>query len=184
PAARTVPDRCAAAGAAAKAEAGDAASRPVPSGPALAAEAALVKELTASLPAGHPALPGLLLDQAALDIARGDAAAALAPLGRIPDSASAEGGAFSPDERAQLVLARALAADARAAADPDQREPAVALLRAALAAEPPLPRDARRALTFRLAEDLRALGRADQAVAAVGPPPHGDDTLGRYLAFR
>src|SRR6185369_14360068 len=39
-------------------------------------------------------------------------------------------------------------------------------------------------LSLRLADSLRAMGRADEATAVLGPPPHGDDPLGRTLALR
>ena len=42
----------------------------------------------------------------------------------------------------------------------------------------------RRALSLLLAERLIALGKQDDAVAVLGPPPHGDDEVGRYIAFR
>jgi tetratricopeptide (TPR) repeat protein len=147
-----------------------------------AAELMMVSELTSALPDGHPALPSLLFEQAALSIAAGDARAALAPLGRLTAGTLALSGAFSPEDLAQLILARAIAADADAAADAQHRGAAIPTLQAALAAD--LPHDVRRVLGFRLAEQMRAAGRTDEAVAAIGPPPHGDDALGRYLAFR
>ncbi|HET6146932.1 MAG TPA: hypothetical protein VFH68_05330 [Polyangia bacterium] len=145
-------------------------------------EMMMVQELTGALPAGHPALPALLFEQAVLAIAAGQPRAALAPLARLPPAALAPGGPFSDGERAQLAFTWALAADADADADPGQRQAALPRLQAALAAD--LPRDVRRVLSFRLAEQLRAAGRIDEAVAAVGPPPHGDDAIGRYLAYR
>ncbi len=147
-----------------------------------AAELMMVGELTGALPDSHPALPGLLFEQAILSIDAGDAPAALAPLARLTTGTLALAGAFSPEDLAQLILARAIAADADASADAQHRGAAIPLLQAALAAD--LPHDVRRVLAFRLAEHLRAAGRADEAVAAIGPPPHGDDALGRYLAFR
>ena len=146
------------------------------------AQLLLVGELTAALPDGHPALPALLFEQATLSITAGDPRAALAPLGRLTAGTMASSGAFSPEDLAQLILARAIAADADADADPQHRGAAIPVLQAALAAD--LPHDVRRVLAFRLAEHLRAAGRADEAVTAIGPPPHGDDALGRYLAFR
>ena len=147
-----------------------------------AAQLLLVGELTGALPDGHPALPALLFEQATLSIAAGDARAALAPLGRLTAGTMATSGAFSPEDLAQLILARAVAADADASADPQRRGAAIPVLQLALASD--LPHDVRRVLAFRLAEQLRAAGRPDEAVAALGPPPHGDDALGRYLAFR
>jgi hypothetical protein len=149
---------------------------------AAAAELMMVSELTDALPDGHPALPSLLFEQATLSIAAGDPRAALVPLGRLTAGTLALSGAFSPEDLAQLILARAIAADADASADPQHRGAAIPLLQLALAAD--LPHDVRRVLGFRLAEQMRAAGRADEAVAAIGPPPHGDDALGRYLAFR
>ena len=150
--------------------------------PAGAPELMMVRELTAALPADHPALPALLFEQAVLAIVLGDPSGALAPLGRLPRDATGPTGPFSDEERAQLALAWAIAADAGAGADPGQREAALPRLRAAIAAD--LPHDVRRVLAFRLSEQLRAAGRIDEAGAAIGPPPHGDDPLGRYLAFR
>jgi hypothetical protein len=146
------------------------------------AETMMVRELTRSLPPRHPALPALLFEQATLAIAAGDPRGALDPLARLSPADSGPGGPFSPQERAQLALTWAIAADADAEADPDHRGAALPRLRAALDAD--LPHDVRRVLAFRLAEHLRDAGRIDEAVAIIGPPPHGDDPLGRYLAFR
>lgn len=174
PAARKVSDFCRGPDTPAGAE--------VARGGTTAAQLLLVGELTSSLPEGHPALPALLFEQATLSIAAGDARAALAPLGRLTAGTMATSGAFSPEDLAQLILARAVAGDADASADPQHRGAAIPVLQAALAAD--LPHDVRRVLAFRLAEHLRAAGRPDESVAAIGPPPHGDDALGRYLAFR
>jgi hypothetical protein len=177
PAAREITDYCA------PATGGPAAPRRAPAAANGAAnEMMMVRELTAALPSGHPALPALLFEEAVLAIVAGQPRDALAPLARLPAGALAPGGAFSDDERAQVTFAWALAADADAGADPSRRASAVPRLQAALAAD--LPRDVRRALSFRLAEQLRADGHIDEAVTAVGPPPHGDDAIGRYLAFR
>ena len=54
--------------------------------------------------------------------------------------------------------------------------------RAALAL--PLAPETRRSLSLLLAERLIALGKQDEAVAVLGPPPHGQDAVGRYIAFR
>jgi hypothetical protein len=42
----------------------------------------------------------------------------------------------------------------------------------------------RRSLALLLAERLDAAQRPDDAVAILGAPPHGDDAIGRYIAFR
>jgi hypothetical protein len=177
PAAGEITDYCA------PATGGSTAHRSAPAAANGAAnEMMMVRELTAALPSGHPALPALLFEEAVLSIVAEHPRDALAPLARLPAGALAPGGGFSDDERAQVAFAWALAADADAGADPSRRASAVPRLQAALAAD--LPRDVRRVLSFRLAEQLRADGHIDEAVAAVGPPPHGDDAIGRYLAFR
>jgi len=140
----------------------------------------LVVEAAALLPAQHPASSLLLLDEAALRIGRGDAAGAARPVAR----AGAGGGLLAGPEQAELALAAALTADARAR-DPATAAVAITALRAALLNTPyELPRSVRRHLSLRLGERLRALGRVDDAAIALGPPPHGDDAVGRYLAFR
>lgn len=143
--------------------------------PARAPELPLVAETAASLPANHPARPVLLLDEAVLRIARGDSAAAALP------TSKARAGRLAPGEQASLALAAALAADATARGV-EGGERAVSAIRAAAAQD--LPRAARRHLAFRLGERLREIGRADDAVAAFDLPPHGDDAIGRYVAFR
>jgi hypothetical protein len=147
-------------------------------------ETMMVRELTTTLAPDHPALPALLFEEAVLAIASGDPAAALGPLYRLPAGAGAEGpnSPFSAGERAQLALTWAIAADVDAMADPEHREVAVMRLRVALAAD--LPHDIRRVLSYRLSEQLRVLGRIEDAVIAIGPPPHGNDAMGNYLAFR
>jgi hypothetical protein len=54
--------------------------------------------------------------------------------------------------------------------------------RAALALKISAP--ARRALSLLLAERLTAAGRGEEASTTLGPPPHGEDAIGRYIAFR
>ena len=61
-------------------------------------------------------------------------------------------------------------------------DPLLAKGRAALALKTSAP--ARRALSLLLAQRLSAAGRTDDAVAVLGPPPHGDDEVGRYIAFK
>jgi len=139
-------------------------------------EVTLVSSAAGQLPAEHPAKPLLLVQAAVLSITRGEAAAAAAPLARLDQMASAK---LTPDERERAVLASALAAIADPAIKPD------AMLvkgRAALALKTSAP--ARRALSLLLAQRLVAAGRTDDAVAVLGPPPHGDDEVGRYIAFK
>jgi hypothetical protein len=78
-----------------------------------------------------------------------------------------------------VVLAVALATIADPAAKPDML---LAKGRAAMALK--INPAARRALSLVLAERLMAAGRADDAVATLGPPPHGDDAIGRFIAFK
>ena len=130
-----------------------------------------------SLPAGHPATPLLLVQAAVLNIGRGDAKAAIEPLARLDELAAAA--RLTPAERERVVLANALAAVAAPTTKPDVL---LAKGRAALALEIDPP--ARRALSVLLAERLAAAGRADDAAATLGPPPHGDDAIGRYIAFK
>ena len=47
-----------------------------------------------------------------------------------------------------------------------------------------LPAMVRRSLALLLADRLDAAKRPDDAVAILGAPPHGDDDVGRYIAFR
>ncbi len=86
---------------------------------------------------------------------------------------------LTADERERVVLANALAAIADPAIKPD---PLLAKGRAALGMKTSAP--ARRALSLLLAQRLIAAGRTDDAVAVLGPPPHGDDEVGRYIAFQ
>ena len=140
-------------------------------------EVALVASAARSLPAGHPATPLLLVQAAVLNIGRGDATAAIEPLARLDELAAAA--RLTPAERERVVLANALAAVAAPTTKPDVL---LAKGRAALALKISPP--ARRALSVLLAERLAAAGRADDAAAILGPPPHGDDAIGRYIAFK
>ncbi|HXU01253.1 MAG TPA: hypothetical protein VN903_09690 [Polyangia bacterium] len=147
-----------------------------PPRPVLEPEVALVSSAAQQLPAGHPAKPLLLVQAAVLRIERGEAIAATAPLARL-DQMPAAG--LTPEEHDRVVLANALAAVADPAVKPD------ALLvkaRAALALKTSAP--ARRALSLLVAQRLFAAQRADDAVTVLGPPPHGDDAVGRYIAFK
>ncbi len=139
-------------------------------------EAALVEGVANGFSPEHPAKPILLVQAAVLDIARGRGAAAMSPLARLADLAQ---DVLTAAERRQAILASALAAIADPAAGPDQL---LARGRAGLAAD--LDAVDRRALTLALGERLLRDGRSDDAVALLGPPPHGDDEVGRFIAFR
>jgi hypothetical protein len=141
-------------------------------------EAALVSATAETLPLDHPAEAVLLLHAAVLNIARGQPRAASTSLARL-EALSPAGSPLAPEEQTQLALVVALAAIE------DERTPPDALLgraRAALAGN--LPPATRRALGLRLSERLRAAGRSEDASAVLGAPPHGDDAVGRYIAFR
>jgi hypothetical protein len=140
-------------------------------------EVALVASAAWSLPAEHPATPLLLVQAAVLSIGRGDAKAAIEPLTRLDELAAAA--RLAPAERERVVLAHALAALSAPTTKPDVL---LAKGRAALALKVNPP--ARRALSLLLAERLAAAGRVDDAAATLGPPPHGDDAIGRYIAFK
>jgi len=139
-------------------------------------EVALVTSAAELLPPDHPATSLLLVQEAVLHVARGQANAAAAPLARLeqlpPDRLTAA-------ERDRAVLATALAAIADRAAKPDA---VLVKGRAALALKISPP--ARRALSLVIAERLAAAGRAEDASNVLGPPPHGDDAIGRFIAFR
>ena len=139
------------------------------------AEAALVAATAGTLPSDHPAVPFLLMQTALVSIARGDGAAAGAPLARL-ERLGARLPSPDGDER---TLAAALAAIANPATPPEE-----VLVRgwAALAVAP--SPEARRDLQLVLSERLADRGRREEATAVRGPPPHGDDQIGRYLAFR
>jgi hypothetical protein len=143
-----------------------------PGGP----EVALVLAAARTLPAEHPARPLLLVQGAALAIAHGDAQAAVAPLATLGDGLA---GPLTTAEKSEAVLAAALAGLADPAASP---EAVLAHGRAALALDLAAP--VHRALTLLLADRLTRAARADEAAAVLGPPPHGDDAVGRYIAFR
>ena len=143
------------------------------------AEIALVSRTADTLPPEHPAVRPLLLEAAVLEVAQGratDATAALARAG-LADPAGAEAG-LDPRERARATFAAALSASADPAVPPDQ---VVARGRAALRLD--LPSAARRSLSLVISERLVAAGRIADATAILGPPPHGDDAIGRYIAF-
>ena len=89
------------------------------------------------------------------------------------------GARLTPDERQRVVIAAALATVADRTTKPD------AVLekgRAAMALKIDAP--ARRALSLLVADRLALAGRTDDAAAVLGPPPHGEDAIGRYIAFK
>jgi hypothetical protein len=139
-------------------------------------EVALVTNAATTLPASHPATPVLLVQAAVLDVARGDAAAAAAPLARLERLAP---DAIAPAERARMLLASGVAALSWPHLTAEELQ---ARGRAALAL--PLAPETRRSLSLLLAERLIARGKQDEAVAMLGPPPHGQDPVGRFIAFR
>jgi hypothetical protein len=106
---------------------------------------------------------------------RGSGADARALLARL-DAAT---GALSPEDRDQAAVAAAIVT----LSDPSARpEALIARTKAALATA--APNQTRRALMLALSERLTAAQRPEDAVAARGDPPHGDDRVGRYLAFK
>jgi hypothetical protein len=142
--------------------------------PAAEAEVALVAATARALPADHPAAAPLLLQAGLLEIADGRPVPAVADFAQV----AAVGGTLDARERTQAVFGAALAAIDDPAVAP---EGALARARAAFAAD--LPPVVRRSLALRLAERLDEAKRADDAVAILGPPPHGDDAIGRFIAF-
>jgi len=136
-------------------------------------EVALVTNAATTLPATHPATPVLLVQAAVLDVARGDAAAAAAPLARLERLAPET---IAPAERARMLLASGVAALSWPHLTAEELQTRG---RAALAL--PLTPEVRRSLSLLLAERLIALGKQDEAVAVLGPPPHGQDAVGQFL---
>ncbi len=145
---------------------------------ASAAEVALVASVAGALPAGHPAAATVWLQAAILDLSHGRAPLASQVLSWFA-AAPRQVDRLDPRERRGLVLATALAAIEDPAVPPDR---VLAAGRAALRLD--LPGRTVRALSLRLADRLVAAQRPDDAVAILGPPPHGDDEIGRYVAFR
>jgi hypothetical protein len=143
--------------------------------PAGEEEMALVAATARALPAGHPAAAPLLLQAAVLEVAHGYPGAAIATLALFEQAA----GGAAAHERGDAVFAGALAAvaDREIAAD-------VALARARAAFALDIPPVVRRSLALLLAERLDAGNRSADAAAILGAPPHGDDAIGRYIAFR
>ncbi|HEX3903749.1 MAG TPA: hypothetical protein VH853_12990 [Polyangia bacterium] len=149
--------------------------------PADDAEIALVASTASGMPPGHPATGPLLLQAAVLEMARGRAAAAVATLVRLEGT-----GGVDRREHEDAVFTAALASvfDPGIATSASAVAPDVALARARAAFALDRPPVIRRSLALLLAERLDAAKRAGDAVAILGPPPHGDDAIGRYIAFR
>lgn len=142
------------------------------------AEVALVASAADALPADHPAAGTVWLQAAILDVSHGHPSRANARLSRLAAAPQQLTG-FDPRERRGLVLVTALAAIDDPAVPPER---VLAAGRAALRLD--LSPAVARALSLRLADRLIAAQRPDDAVAILGPPPHGDDPVGRYIAFR
>jgi hypothetical protein len=121
-----------------------------PARPPVAPEVALVSSAARQLPAGHPAKPLLLVQAAVLNIERGDATAAAAPLSHLEQMTLPS---WRPTSGDRVVLASALAAVADPAAKPDTL---LVRGRAALSLKTSAP--ARRALSLLLAQRLFAPG--------------------------
>jgi hypothetical protein len=142
--------------------------------PASDSEIALVARTAREMPPEHPATGPLLLQAAVLEIERGRAAEAVAALSRLGAAENLNAG-----ERNEAILAAALAAVADPVFAPD-----LALSRAGAVFRLDLPARLRRSLALLFSDRLVAVNRPDDAAAILGPPPHGDDAIGRYIAFR
>jgi hypothetical protein len=142
--------------------------------PAPDAEVALVAATARAMPPDHPATAPLLLEAGVLQLSHGQPAPAVATLSALDGA----GGVLDAREHTQAVFAAALAAIDDPAVAP---ELALARGRAAFALD--IPAVVRRSLALRLAERLDAAKRSGDAVALLGPPPHGDDAIGRYIVF-
>ncbi|HVY41116.1 MAG TPA: hypothetical protein VHM31_24435 [Polyangia bacterium] len=142
-------------------------------------EVALVSATANRLPAEHPAAATLWLQAAVLDVTHGRAARANAMLARLEALGGAQSPALDAQERKSLVVAAALAAVGDPAAPPER---VLATGRAALRLD--VPAGTVRALSLVIADRLVAAQRPEDAVAILGSPPHGDDGLGRAIAFR
>ncbi|HXJ23947.1 MAG TPA: hypothetical protein VMT03_27385 [Polyangia bacterium] len=142
-------------------------------------EIALVSVAASTLPPDHPAAAPLSLEAAVLDLAHARPGRAVTALARLDSAGGAAAPPLDPGERRSAVLAAALAAIDDPSIPVDR---VVATGRAALLLD--LSPPAQRALALRLADRLTAAQRPNEAVAILGPPPHGEDALGRYIAFR
>ena len=154
-------------------------SMSVASAPAAEAEIALVAGTAGMLPPEHPATPPLLLQAAVLEMAHGRAAPAVAALARFDAAGGPRDNALALRERSDAIFT-----DALAAIDDPAVAPAVAIEKARAAFRLELPPPVRRSLALLLADRLVAAKRPDDAAAILGAPPHGDDAVGRYIAFR
>jgi hypothetical protein len=149
------------------------------SAPAGDSEIALVAATARAMPPDHPATAPLLLQAAVLELGRGQSGAAIAALLRFDAVGGARDAGLAASERDDAIFTDALAAVADPTVAPDR---ALALARTAFGLDRPAV--VRRSLALLLAERLVAAKRPDDAVAILGVPPHGDDAIGRYIAFR
>ncbi len=149
------------------------------SAPAADAEIALVTRTAGMLPPEHPATPPLLLQAAVLEMAHGRSAPAVAALAQFDAAGGARDNALALRERSDAVFTEALAA----ITDPAVA-PVAAIEKSRAAFRLDLPATVRRSLALLLADRLMAAKRPDEAVPILGAPPHGDDAVGRYIAFR
>jgi hypothetical protein len=156
-----------------------AASMGAASAPAADAEIALITGTARMLPPAHPATPPLLLQAAVLEMAHGHPAPAVAALARFDAAGGPRDNALALRERSDAIFT-----DALAAIDDPAVAPAVAIEKSRAAFRLELPAPVRRSLALLLADRLVAAKRPDDAVAILGAPPHGDDAVGRYIAFR
>jgi hypothetical protein len=132
-----------------------------------------------TLPPQHPATVPLLLQLAVLEMTHGRAGPAVAALARFDAAGGPRDNVLALRERSGAVFTDALAA----IADPAVAA-AVAIEKSRAAFRLDLPPVVRRSLALLLADRLVAAKRPDDAVAILGAPPHGDDDVGRYIAFR
>jgi hypothetical protein len=149
------------------------------SAPAAEGEIALVTRTAGMLPPEHPATVPLLLQAAVLEMAHGRAARAVAALARFDAAGGPRDNVLGLRERSGAIFTDALAA----ITDPAVA-PALAIEKSRAAFRLDLPPMTRRSLALLLADRLVAGRRPDDAVAILGAPPHGDDDVGRYIAFR
>jgi hypothetical protein len=112
-------------------------------------------------------------------MAQGRAAPAVATLARFDAVGGAHDNVLALRERSDAIFTDALAA----VTDPAVA-PAAAMEKSRAAFRLDLPAAVRRSLALLLADRLVAAKRPEDAVAILGPPPHGDDEIGRYIAFR